>query len=125
MTDDELEQLRQDTTKSKRTDAAAEQQQNELYEDIVDELRAIDESGQKTVAVRDESLTALLSALDERDDDLEDAVDQLAEVAGRDVDSATKSELVRLAVRVGLQEATPELWDEVLEAKKARAVDQA
>jgi len=126
MTDDEeLQQMKEQMQKGKRTDAAADEQPNELHEDIVEQLRAIDESGQKTIAVRDESLTALLGALDDRDEDRADAVDQLAAAAGRDADSATKSELVRLAVRVGLQEATPELWEEVLEAKKARAVDQA
>jgi len=126
MTDDEeLKELRESSQMGKRTDAAAEEQPNKLHEDIVEELRAIDESGKKTIAVRDESLTALLGALDDRDDDREDAVDQLADALGRDPEKATKSELVRLSVRVGLQEAAPELWEEVLEAKKLRAVDQA
>jgi len=125
MNDDELKELKEETTMGKRTDAAAEGQPAELHEDIVEELRAIDQSGKKTIAVRDESLTALLGALDDRDDDREDAVNQLAAAAGRDGEEATKSALVRLGVRVGLQEAAPELWDEVLEAKKARAVDKA
>jgi len=88
-------------------------------------LEAIDAGERKTLAIRDESLAALFGALVERDDDLDEAVETLAEAADRDVDDATKSELLRLAARVGLQEATPELWEQLLEAKKARAVEQA
>jgi len=62
MNDDELKELKEETTMGKRTDAAAEGQPAELHEDIVEELRAIDQSGKKTIAVRDESLTALLGA---------------------------------------------------------------
>jgi len=121
----DIEELKEQTQKGRRTDAAADEQPSELYEDIQSELEAIDGGERKTLAIRDESLAALFGALVERDDDLDDAVETLAKAADRDVDDATKSELLRLAARVGLQEATPELWDELLEAKKARAVEQA
>lgn len=121
----DIEALKEQTQKGRRTDAAADEQPSELNEDIQAQLEAIDAGDRKTLAIRDESLAALFGALVERDDDLNHAVEVLAQAADRDVDDATKSELLRLTARVGLQEATPELWDELLEAKKARAVEQA
>ena len=123
--DNDIEALKEQTQKGRRTGAAADEKPDELYEDIQTQLEAIDSGERKTLAIRDESLAALFGALVEREDDLDEAVATLADAAGRDVDDATKSELLRLAARVGLQEATPELWDELLEAKKARAVEQA
>ncbi|MHC3382167.1 hypothetical protein [Haloarcula sp. H-GB5] len=123
--EEDIEELKAQTQKGRRTDAAANEQQGELSEDIQEQLEAIDDGDRKTLAIRDESLAALFGALVERDDDLDAAVETLADAAGRDVDDSTKSELLRLAARVGLQEAAPELWDELLEAKKARAVEQA
>lgn len=122
---DEIEALKEQTQKGRRTDAAADEQPAKLSEDIMAELKAIDNGDRKTLAIRDESLAALFGALVERESDLDDAVNQLADAAGRDPDTATKSELLRLAARVGLQNATPELWEQVLEAKKERAVEQA
>lgn len=123
--EEEIEALKEQTQKGRRTDAAADEQPAELSEDIMAELEAIDNGDRKTLAIRDESLAALFGALVDRESDLDDAVNQLADAAGRDADTATKSELLRLAARVGLQSATPELWEQVLEAKKARAVEQA
>jgi hypothetical protein len=123
--DEDIEELKAQTQKGRRTDAAAEEQPGKLYEDIQEQLEAIDAGERKTLAIRDESLAALFGALVERDDDLDEAVETLADAADREVDDATKSELLRLAARVGLQEATPELWEQLLEAKKARAVEQA
>jgi ABC-type transporter Mla subunit MlaD len=126
MSDEEdIEELKAQTQKGRRTDAAANEHQGELSEDIQEQLQAIDSGDRKTLAIRDESLAALFGALVERDDDLDAAVEKLADAAGREVDDSTKSELLRLAARVGLQEAAPELWDELLEAKKARAVERA
>jgi hypothetical protein len=123
--DEDIEELKAQTQKGRRTDAAADEQLGELYEDIQGELEAIDAGDRKTLAIRDESLAALFGALVEREDDLDEAVETLADAADREVDDATKSELLRLAARIGLQEATPELWEQLLEAKKARAVEQA
>lgn len=123
--EEDIEDLKAQTQKGRRTDAAADEQPDPLVDDIQAKLEAIDNGERKTLAIRDESLAALFGALVEREDDLDDAVETLADAADRDVDDASKSELLRLAARVGLQEATPELWDELLEAKKARAVEQA
>ena len=126
MSDDpDLEELKNTTSKGKRTGAAAEEQTGELYEDIMEKLDAIDEGERKTLAIRDESLSALFGALEERPDEMTGVLTQLAEAAGKDPNGETKSELLRLAARVGLQEAAGDSWDELLEAKRERAVKQA
>ena len=124
MTDDELEDLKAQTQKGRRTDAAADEQRD-LYEDIMAELEAIESGDRKTLAIRDESLAALFGALEGRPDEMQSTLNDLAEAAGRDSSDGTKSELLRLAARVGLQTAAGEQWDELLEAKRERAVEQA
>lgn len=110
--------------KGRRTDAAAEEMST-LREDIVAELKEIDGGKRKTLAIRDESLAALFNALDEHDEEMASALEDLGDAAGRDASDHTKSELLRLAARVGLQTAAEDTWDELLEAKKERAVDSA
>lgn len=126
MSDDpDIEELKNKTTKGKRTDAAADEQQGALSEDIIERLAAIEDGERKTLAIRDESLSALFGALEDRPDDMDAVLDDLADAAGKDVSNATKSDLTRLAARVGLQTAAPEVWEELLEAKRQRAVEQA
>jgi elongation factor P--beta-lysine ligase len=110
--------------KGRRTDAAAEEMST-LREDIVAELKEIDGGKRKTLAIRDESLAALFNALDEHDEEMASVLEDLGDAAGRDASDHTKSELLRLAARVGLQTAAEDTWDELLEAKKERAVDSA
>lgn len=126
MSDDEqdIQELKAKTQKGRRTDAAAAQQRD-LYEDIMDELAAIEDGQRKTLAIRDESLSALFGALEERPDEMQAVLEQLADAAGKDSADETKSELLRLAARVGLQAAVGETWDELLEAKRERAVKNA
>lgn len=126
MSDDpDLEELKNKTSKGKRTGAAAEEQHGDLYEDIIEKLEAIDEGERKTLAIRDESLSALFSALEDRPDEMTGVLEQLAQAAGKDPGGENKSELLRLAARVGLQEAAGDSWEELLEAKRERAVKQA
>lgn len=123
--DPSLEELKSQTTKGKRTGAAAQEQQGDLSEDIIERLAAIEDGDRKTLAIRDESLSALFGALEERPEEMEAVIDELSEAAGKDVSDPSKSDLTRLAVRVGLQTAVPEVWDELLDAKRERAVEQA
>lgn len=126
MSDDpDLEELKNRTSKGKRTGAAAEDQQGDLSENIVDRLAAIENGERKTLAIRDESLSALFGALEERPDKMGTVLDDLADAAGKEVSDPTKSDLTRLAARVGLQTAAPEVWKELLDAKRERAVEQA
>jgi hypothetical protein len=121
MTDD-IESLKEETQKGSRT--ANAEMQTELFEDILEQLKAIDQGESKTIAIRDESLSALFGAVEERDsDEMEQMLDDLADAAGKDPGGATKSELLRLAARVGLQTATPDAYDELVEATRERAAN--
>lgn len=121
MSDPELEELRQQT---QRTDRLAEPDAREdgtedLVEDLVEAIGAIDSGEQaKTFAARDESVTALLSTLDDRQHDLEAVGTALQGALGREIetDSLDRSEIVRLAVRLGLREAAPEYLDLLADA---------
>jgi vacuolar-type H+-ATPase subunit I/STV1 len=121
VSDPDLEELRQQT---QRTDRLAEpsagaEGNDDLLEDLVDALDAIYSGEQaKTFAARDESVTALLSTLDDREDDLEAVGTSLQRELDRDIDSGAldRSEIVRLAVRLGLREAAPEYLDLLADA---------
>lgn len=121
MSDPDLEELRQQTQRTDRLAEpdAPEDDADELVEDLVDALAAIDSGEQaKTFAARDESVTALLSTLDDRESDLEAVGTALQSSLGREVetDSLDRSEIVRLAVRLGLREAAPEYLERLADA---------
>ena len=122
MSDPDLEELRQQT---QRTDRLAEPAQpagddeDELVEELVESLAAIDSGEQaKTFAARDASVTALLTTLADREDDRHEVGTALQEALGRDIDPSEldRSELVRLAVRLGLREAAPEYLEALADA---------
>jgi hypothetical protein len=79
----------------------------------------------KTLSVRDARLTALVRALEETGD-LVDVGTALQEELGReaDPDRIDRSEMLRLAVRLGLQEATPEVLDSARDAYARHASEQ-
>ncbi|NEU58007.1 hypothetical protein [Halorussus sp. MSC15.2] len=121
MSDPDLEELRQQTQRTDRLaePASREDESDDLVEDLVDALAAIDSGEQaKTFAARDESVTALLTTLAEREQDLEAVGTSLQSALGRDVDrdALDRSEVVRLAVRLGLREAAPEYLDLLADA---------
>jgi hypothetical protein len=122
MTD--TEDYKEQYQKGRRTDAAADEMTT-LRDDIIAELAEIDDGKRKTLAIRDESLAALFNALEEHEDELASVLEDLGDAAGREASDQTKSELLRLAARVGLQTAAEETWSELLEAKKERAVENA
>ncbi|WP_435181910.1 hypothetical protein [Halorussus sp. AFM4] len=121
MSDPDLEELRQQTQRTDRLaeSAGGDDGTDDLVEDLVDALAAIDSGEQaKTFAARDESVTALLTTLADREDDLEAVGTSLQGALGRDVDrdALDRSEIVRLAVRLGLREAAPEYLDLLADA---------
>lgn len=126
MSDPDLEELRQQT---QRTDRLAEPSRpddgdDDIVEDLVDALADIDSGEQaKTFAARDASVTALLTTLADRDDDLTAVGTALQEALGRERDPAVldRSEIVRLAVRLGLREAAPEYLDLLADASAEHA----
>lgn len=124
---DELAALREQTTHGDRLDEAAHNEISaEFIETLVSELDAIDAGEtQKTVSVWDGSFAAFLRALEAHPEQL-DAVgaDLQAELDGSADDSVDRSEVIRLALRVGLKEASPETFAALQEGVQRHAVNQ-
>ncbi|RKS74160.1 hypothetical protein BDK61_4864 [Haloarcula quadrata] len=126
-TDDELEELREQTDVGTRAEAeTTDDETNELEDAIVTLLGEV-ESGDvsKTLSVRDEQLAALIRGLEETDS-LADVGTPLKEELGRDDDKdvTDRSELLRLAVRLGLQQAAPEVVETARDANARHASEQ-
>jgi hypothetical protein len=125
--DDELEQLRQQTDVGTRAQEATPSESTSDLEDAMVEMLEAVEAGEtsKTLSVRDARLTALVRALEETGDleavgtDLQEALDREAAP-----DAIDRSELLRLAVRLGLQEAAPDLLDTARDAYGRHASEQ-
>lgn len=139
MTDDELEELREQTRGSDRIDAdedgasadsttsttdeaqeesGAEETSDihapdpadgfdERYAEVVGEVQRRERP--RSFSASDPALSAFFEALSRDEDARQEVGDALAERAGADVDDGyTRSELVRLAVLAGVEEATPD-----------------
>lgn len=103
-TDDESEKVSELTDAGDRRDGAP------LEDALIEFLDAVDGGDvSKTLSVRDARLTALVLALEETDLLVATGTD-LQEELGRDVepDEIDRSEMLRLAIRLGLREAAPE-----------------
>jgi len=125
--DDELEQLRQETDVGTRADSSTPSESSgDLEAAIIEVLEEIEagETG-KTLSLRDGRLTALIRGLEETDG-LEDVGTALQEELEREVDpdAVDRSEVLRLAVRLGLQEAAPDVVDAAREGYAEHASDQ-
>lgn len=121
--DDELAALREQTSHGDRIDeAAAEDAKNDLAEDILTELEAIDDGNkQKTISVWDGHLAAFIRALEENPDRLEDVGHALQRQLDLEEDDVDRSELLRLALRLGFQDAAPNEFEAVREAARKQA----
>lgn len=125
--DDELAALREQTTHGDRLDEAATSEATaEFIETIVAELNAIDAGEtQKTVSVWDGSFAAFLHALDAHPEQLETVGTDLQEALDASTDEPVdRSEVIRLTLRVGLKEASPETFAALQEGVQQHAVDQ-
>ncbi|WP_226043530.1 hypothetical protein [Natrinema sp. DC36] len=115
----DLDELRDATQKGDRLDESNNDSDEDLVDEIVGAITEV-ESGDrpKTIAVRDQPIAALLAALDEADqDEMVDVGHALEDALNRDhSDEFDRSEIARLAFRVGLQEAAPEIMDQLGEA---------
>lgn len=121
------EELRAQTERGSRLDTEKQKQdENTLSNAILAELDNID-SGEKakTLSVRDGNLAAILYALEERDEMAEIGT-QLQKELGRplDSDAVTRSAVLAMAARIGLQEAAPEVVEAAKEAQKERVSQQ-
>lgn len=126
-TDEELEELRQQTDVGTRANSSTPVEQQPDLEDLMVALLADIESGEvsKTLSVRDARLTAVVRALEESDE-LDDVGTALQEELGRETDAndIDRSEILRLAIRLGLQEATPEVLDTARDASARHASEK-
>lgn len=98
-----------------------------LYEEIQNARQQIaDDEMTEQLSVRDVRLTALICGLEEADQ-LADIAAEAREALGRDSDDVpvTRAEALRLLIRVGLQEATPETVRIAVEANKEYLANQA
>ncbi|GGK84340.1 hypothetical protein [Haloarcula sebkhae] len=125
--DDELEELRKQTDVGTRAEAESAGDGTDRLEDAIVTLLGEVERGDisKTLSVRDEQLTALIRGLEETGS-LDDVGTSLKEELGRDDDEAMtdRSELLRLAVRLGIQEAAPEVVETARDANARHASEQ-
>jgi hypothetical protein len=126
-TDDELEELREQTDVGTRAEAETTNDETSELEDAIVTVLGEVESGDvsKTLSVRDEQLAALIRGLEETDS-LADVGTPLKEELGRDdeKDVTDRSELLRLAVRLGLQQAVPEVVETARDANARHASKQ-
>ena len=116
--DVDLAALREQTSQGDRLDEAGSAEQKQaLVDDIILELEAIDSGEQqKTVSVWDGNLAAFIRALEDNPDRMEDVGQALQQRLDVDVGEADRSDILRLALRLGFQEAAPDEFDAVREA---------
>jgi hypothetical protein len=125
MTDENLDQLREQSQRGSRLQESDESE-TELVDELVVALEEI-ESGdrRKTIAVRDKPVAALLKTLDDNPDDITAVGQALQQALGRDTNEEfDRSEISRLAFRVGLQEAAPEYMEQLQDAHAEHMKDQ-
>jgi len=124
MSDDpDIEALKAQTAQGDRLDSEVEKiNRQTLVEDIVDELEAIDTgSQQKTVSVWDGQLAAFIRALEANPEHLDAVGHGLKERLDIEESDTDRSMILRLALRVGFQEAAPEQFEAVREAVRKQA----
>lgn len=127
MSDDELEELRRESERGSRLDEDSSPDR-ELVDDIVTAMDDIEDGDlRKTVAVRDKSMAAMLTALDDEEhtERMQEVGDALSNALGRSTsDSYDRSELVRLALRLGFQRGSPDVVEELQTAHQEHTSEQ-
>lgn len=124
--DDELAELREQTDVGTRAQSLGDDGEMDVLEDAVVALLAAVESGEvsKTLSVRDDRLAALIHALEETDE-LDAVGDALCdELDVESDDGADRSEVLRLAIRVGLREAVPDVIETARDASARHAAER-
>lgn len=123
MADDDLEDLKQQSQRGDRLDEASDQQDHhELTQAIVEELEAIDAGEkQKTVSVWDGTSAAFVRALEEHPEHLETVGHALQSELGLDEGDVDRSDVVRLALRLGFREAAPDTFESARDAVQEQA----
>jgi len=117
--DDKLDELRKEESKGNRLDRDNPQSQPDLADAIEDSLDKVDQGEMSdTITAFDPTLAALLDALSEDDQEIETVYDNLREAydGNSGVDRKSKSGIIRLAIRVGLQEGSEDTIESLGEA---------
>jgi hypothetical protein len=126
VSDDDLKALREQTSRGDRIDAAAaEDDQQAFVDDILTELEAIEAGDQqKTVSVWDGPMAAFIRALEAHPDRMQDVGHALQDRLDRDTSDVDRSDLLRMALRLGFQNAAPDEFDAVREAAREQATKE-
>jgi hypothetical protein len=120
--DDKLEELRDEESPGNRLDRDDPQSQPAFADVLEEALESIDQGeSSNTITAYDPKLAAILQALEE-DNRMEDIFDQLQEAydGNSGLQNPSRSALIRLAVRVGFQEGSDGILDELEEAVNRR-----
>jgi len=120
--DEKLSEMREEESKGNRLDRDDPQSQYDFVDALEEALGAIDDGdGSDTITAYDPRLAAVLQAL-ESEDQMEDIFHQLQDAYDGDAGIAdpSRSAIIRLAVRVGLQEGTKDVLDDLEEAVTRR-----
>jgi hypothetical protein len=120
--DDKLDELRDEESKGNRLDRDDPQSQPDFVDVLDEALESIDQGElSDTITAYDPKLAAVLQALEE-DDRMDDVFEQLQEAYDGDsgLQKPSRSAIIRLAVRVGLQEGTDSVLDDLEEAVSRR-----
>lgn len=124
MSDDaNLEELKAQTSQGDRIDQEADQdRQHQLVDAFVDEMEAIDAGDQqKTVSLWDGNLAAFVRGLEANPEELQAVGHSLQRRFDIDESDVDRSEVLRLALRLGLQEAAPDQFEVLREAARKHA----
>lgn len=121
---EEAKQKQRTTSEATSTDTAATPGRTEAIKEAL--LSVEDEETPENINVRDARLKTLLVGLEDAGQ-LSDVAQSLAETLDTDSDDreATQSDVARLLIRVGLQEALPDLLADATEARQRAALEQA
>jgi hypothetical protein len=120
--DDKLNELREEESKGNRLDRDDPQSQPDFVDALDEALEAINQGElSNTITAYDPKLAAVLQALED-DGRMDDAFEQLQEAYDGDsgLQKPSRSAIIRLGVRVGLQEGTEEVLDDLEEAVNRR-----
>lgn len=120
--DDKLDELRDEESQGNRLDRDDPQSQPDFVDVLDEALESIDQGElSDTITAYDPKLAAVLQALEE-DDRMDDVFEQLQEAYDGDsgLQKPSRSAIIRLAVRVGLQEGTDSVLDDLEEAVSRR-----
>jgi len=123
---DDLDELRRQTETGTRAQGESPADESDGLEDAIVDLLAAIEDGEesKTLSVRDARLAALVKGLEEADE-LDGVGNALRSELDREANGdADRSEVLRLAVRLGLQEAAPEVLDAARDASARHASER-